>query len=642
MSSKLAAVILPLFIFLTPLLFWNLSPNFFTTPQQFLVLLTGTILLVGYFSSLLRHRTLILPPASLTLPLFSLILAITLNLIVIPEGRPEALAGKGSLLLILPLISLLSLTYQERGKLVQHTLSALILVTTLLSIHSLLQLTFLSELSWIPSFMQHKTFTPTGSFLTTLIFMIIGGATAIASLKRAPLALKPLYLLVILLTTIGTVATLALMLPGSPLALNLIPYQATWSITLDSLKTLRSFFFGVGLSNFTNLYTAVKPLSLNSTPLWNVIPQTGSSELLTILTTTGILGALSLVWLMLKGISLANGSELKVPFLLTIIALILTPASIPLYVLFFVLLGLLGRPTLSGHTLTPRLSLGIGAVAITATLAAYVLLLRPFIAEYYMRQVQLSLLNNDGKAVYDQQAQALRWSPQITNYHLSYADINMRLASALSQKKDLTEADRDTISTLVQQAIREGKIAIQLRPTSSATWLALGKSYRNLINVAEGADRFAIDYYARAIALDPANPLLRVEYGGIFYQLGVSAKDPEDRTSYLGRARSEFQTAIQLRPAYANAYYNLSKLYEIESDYENASLAMQKVVANLDPASNESALALSQLEELKAKLPRPTPTPTPAPPIKELSVPSPLPSPLPGGPLDLSTENNTP
>ena len=640
MFSKAIRLLTPLTIFLTPLIFWTITPNFFATPKQLFIIIIVFILLIGYGITIIKQKTLVFPRSILVLPLLGMILAIILNLIFVSEGRGEALAGKGTLLIILPLISLAILTITPRFNVAKTITTAIIGSGTLLAIATLLQLTYLHTASFLPAYMQTREFTPTGSLLTTLILILISGLTTISTLKNSSIRLRPLYLVITVLTTITSVAIISLMLPGSPLTLNFIPYRESWSITLDAIKSARSLLVGVGLSNYSVLFTAVKPLSLNLGPLWNSLPQTGTSELLTILATTGVTGFLALLSLIFGGLKLAKrqNNPLTPAFIFIVLALILTPSAIPLYLLFFTILPLLDDDKDLTLHLSPSASLTVGILILGTTIALATYAIRPYVGDYYFQKAQLALVEKNGKVAYDAHRDAIKWYPNSTLYHLSFAQTNLNLAIALSQKNDLTEEDRSTISTLIQQAISEGKYAIQLHPNSSLAWSTLAKIYRNVINVAKGSDKFAVDYYARSIALDPGNPILRVEYGGLFYQLGQSAEKETDKTAYFNRAGQEFQTAIQLRPTYANAYYNLSKLLETVKDYPNSYLAMQKVIANLDSSGSEYASSLSELEALKAKLPKPTPPPTPslAPSeATELSKPSPLPSPIPGGPIDI-------
>lgn len=640
MFNKLSRLVLFSLLFLTPLIFWTLTPNYFGTIKDTFLLITTATLLIIYSVRLFQTKSLVLPHSLLTIPLLAFFASIVLGLILTPEGRAEALSGKAATLLILPILSIYILTLKNKAKLISTASLAILLSSGLLALHSLLQLTFLHSLTSLPLFMQSTSFTPTGSFLTTLTILLIGVGMAISHIKNpSPLLNKYFLFGVLLVNTIASVAIISLMLPGGSLALNLIPYIDTWSITLDALKSTRTLFVGIGLANFSPLYTSVKPLTINLTPLWNSLPQSGSSELLTILATTGITGTISLVYLMIKGFFGSSSSPLTLPIILTILALILTPGSLPIYLIFFTLLAINSESNPTSNSIPERGGQILALILIIIITTTTIYQGRSYIAEYYMRRAQIALTANDGKLVYENHVAAIKFAPKITNYHLSLADVNLNIASALSQKSDLSDTDRGNISNLVQQSIQEAKTATSLRPNYSGAWVALAKIYRNLIGVADGADQFAIQAYAQAITLDPANPALRIEYGGLFYQLAMNQKKTEDRNPLLSRAVQEFQMAIKLKKDYANGYYNLAKSLELAESYTEAVATMQQVVAYTNPESSDYQKAVAELEVLKTKLPKTTKQPETPKQIEaqpsELVTPSPLPSPISGGPIEI-------
>jgi len=638
MVNNISRYIFSTLIFLTPIFFWTLTPNFYATPKQLLFILATSLLLVIYGIRIYSTRSFILAKSGLILPLIVFFFSIILNLIFVQEGRAEALTGKGSILLTLPFFTLLLLTQSHYAKLISSIKVAILSSTLILAIHSLLQLTYLHTLPSLPLYMQTISFTLTGSFLATLTLLIIGASLAVVEIKHTEFN-KYFLFSTLLISIISSVAIISLMLPGGSLELAMIPYIESWSIALDALKSSRTLFVGVGIANFSSLYTSVKPLTLNLTSLWNTLPQNGSSEIITMLATTGLTGTFSLIYLILKGLTTSLKSHLSLPFILTVLAIIFTPASLPLYLLFFTLLAILKPFEPQSYSLTTSSSWIASFILIVSTLVLSYFLALPFISEFYMRQAQLALAKNDGKLVYEHHLSAIRFYPNISNYHLSLADVNFNLASSLSQKKDLNQLDRDNISALVQQSIQEVKIAINLRPNSSTGWVTLAKIYRNLIGVAEGSEQFAIQAYSQAISLDPANPNLRVEFGGLFYQLAQNEENPESRNTQLARGVQEFQVAIKLKKDYANAYYNLAKSFELAMIYPEASTAMQQAISYTSPDTPDYQKAIAELEIIKSKIPKPTPAPvqTPAEPQVEqtLSTGEPLPSPIPGELIEL-------
>ncbi len=652
--SRSLSVLLPVTIFLLPILFLPFSLNYFTTPKQALIILATLIALSLYAVETIRSRRLTLPHSPLTLPLFLFVAAILTNLIIFSEGRTESLFGVGSLLLALPILSLLILTHPSPVALIKNSLLGLILSTTILAIHSIAQLTFLHSASFLPSFMQTRAFTPTGSPLVTITLLCLGSLAALGYILRGKGTVNYLMLTALSVQLIAVVGYVALMLPGQPLATPFLPYAASWSICLDTMKSVRSVFLGVGLSNFSLLYTTVKPLFLNNTVFWNIIPSSASSEFFQLLATGGIivLGTFALVCLQAFGATKTlpdspDNLALKLTLGGTILSFILLPASITTYALFFLLLALSSSAlnASSNLNLDPPVHYVVGGIFVLLvglTAYYYGLLL---LADYHMSMAAKAVQANNGKTTYQEHINAITLVPSMASYRLSYSQVNLSLAASLSQKKDLTEADRTQVATLVQQSIREGQAVTTLFPDSSQSWKNLATIYKNLINVADGSDKFAIDYYTKAVNLDSGNPALHVEYGGLFYQLAGSAKDADTKGVYIARAASEFQTAIQLKSDYSNAYYNLGKALEMAGNYASAATAMEKVVSLLSPTSADYATATTELSNLKSKASTATESATsnkkPAPPA-ELSTPSPLPSPISGGPIVLPNDSPAP
>jgi len=651
--DKLALTLLPLLIVVSPLLFWTLTPNFFATPKQLFLITITLISLIIWALSLLKHRSLTFASSPLTTPLLVFVTAIILNLALIREGRTEALVGRGSLYLAGSILAFLS-TIASSTSLKKRVLTSIILTTSLLSFHTILQLTFLYSLDFLPTFMQVRSFTPAGTPLATLTLIIIGLTTSITwSLSTKDSSRRTLLLIATAIQTIALVAYLSLILPGKDIALNILPLRASWSVALDAMKTTRTIIFGIGLSNFSALFTTVKPLYLNATQFWNSIPVNSGSELLQLLTTGGLLLVTPLIFVMglipraLKTCHTNpsdEGNALAAVTLAALIAFIFTPASVTLVIILFIALGLFIPSTTKTTSFSPLLS----TISFTLILVFVGLSLffsgRLTLAENHLRRAQIALATSDGQTVYQEHLEALKLIPSLTNYHLSYSQINLSLAAALSQKADLTEEDRNRVTQLISQAIRSGRLATSLRPNLSTTWNNLGNIYRNLINVADGSHTFAIEYLSQGIALDPGNPSLRFDLGGLFFQLANNTSDQATKNAYYSRAIEEFNIAIQLKRDYANAWYNLARTLEEVGNIPSAYQAMQQVVANLGPDSPDLPTATAELETLKAKLPTNSPTPatSPSPTTSSLTEPSPLPSPLPGGPLDLPAESPLP
>ena len=653
--QKQLTIIISSLLFLLPLMFWTLTPNFFATPKQILLIIATLLAIFIWLFNSIRKGVITVSGSSLTYPLIVFILGLVISLATTTEATTEAIIGRGSLYLSSAVLALLVASNNSK-RLIKSSLTALLASSSLLAVHSILQLTILHSLPTLPTYMNTRAFSLASSPLVALSLIVLGIVISISWATSTKSSTKRTLLLALTaVQTIAVVAYLSLMIDGRELVPTLLPLTASWSIALDSLKTIRNIFLGTGLSNFTPFYSLVKPLSLNSGIFWNILPSAASSELLQILTTAGLVLFLPLILLFTSFISSVKhlgtselSSPLKAASITAIIIFILTPGSVVTIPLLFILLAL------SSHTTSSKLIPIRSSSARFLTTALVLSLIfttlfftgKVVLAESHLRRAQLGLADNNGQVVYEEHLKAIGLVPTLTNYHLSYSQINLTLAASLSQREELTEEQRTQVTQLLSQAVREARLATQLRPSLASTWSNLGFIYRNLINVAEGAENLALENYSSAVTLDPANPSLRVELGGIFYQLAGVIEDKEVANSYLIRAVEEFTTATRLKANYANAWYNLAKAYELGGNIELAYKAMQQTIASLEVDSPDIETATSELSALEAKLPAPK-TPqskeveanTPAPTISE---PDPLPSPIPGGPIEIPTEEVAP
>ena len=134
---------------------------------------------------------------------------------------------------------------------------------------------------------------------------------------------------------------------------------------------------------------------------------------------------------------------------------------------------------------------------------------------------------------------------------------------------------------------------VRLNPNKSQYFENLASVYRNIIPLAEGSEAWAISSYQRAVALDPANPALRVDLGGIYYLLGR-----------YGEAISFFEQAVSLKPDWPNAHYNLAWSYYQNGEFDKATVAMENVtkLINKDVSPEDFQKASQELESFKKEL----------------------------------------
>ncbi|PJC21945.1 hypothetical protein CO059_02930 [candidate division WWE3 bacterium CG_4_9_14_0_2_um_filter_48_10] len=215
---------------------------------------------------------------------------------------------------------------------------------------------------------------------------------------------------------------------------------------------------------------------------------------------------------------------------------------------------------------------------------------RIFAAEFSHRQAITAFQKQDLQRSYNLELRALSHLSWQDQYHTSLAQISFTWANQLASKQDLTDEERSNIQYLVSQAIAEAKRATDLSPLDVGNWEVLAQTYRNLIGFAQGAEDWAANAYLQAINLDLFNPVLRVNFGGLFYQ----QQDFE-------RAIEQFRAAVNLKNNFANAHYNLGRAY---TETGKTDLAITEIETALrltpeDTPGYEEAKAI--LEQLKSQ-----------------------------------------
>ncbi|MCX6816564.1 MAG: tetratricopeptide repeat protein [Candidatus Beckwithbacteria bacterium] len=638
---------------LSPLFFLPLTTDFFQLNKQLFFTVLTAIALISWLVYNVIQKTVRLTLSPILLPLFIFTtIGITSTLINSPQN-PEGWLTRPALFVVILVYFVLTTSLIQNSQSVRKILNLLLVSASLAAI--LGTLSILGAFQSLPaSYLTTKTFSPTGSplslvtflltllpFSLTLAFKVTGGPKKLVYFLTSGILISSIIL-------IGSQ-----LLPNRPLNPLLLPKLASWSIAIDTLKS--KAFFGAGPNEFLNQFTQFKPISLNRTPLWTVNFNASGSEYLHILTTMGLIGLAAIGLIILSWYKLVKRdagtriTSVQLGLNLATITLLIIGLFIPFTVFHWLILaGYLSLSvglnkaknltkvkdvavTLNTFTIVPPfadnpvtsasfasnvLPIIIGVVVLAGTAVAGYQVGRVYASELFFQQSLVAANNNLGTQTYNLQIKTINLSPNIDRYHLAYSNTNLALASALAAKANLTDQDKQTVTQLIQQSIREARTSVQLQPNKSANWQNLAALYRQLVNFAQGADQFSIDAYTQAVMLDPANPGLRLEMGGLYYSLGK-----------FDQAVTRFQETIQLKPDMPNAYYNLSHAYLSQKKYLEAYQAMQQVEALIPADSADATTVKTELADLKTKLPATTTQPqTTNAQTQTLTQPSPAPA----------------
>lgn len=150
---------------------------------------------------------------------------------------------------------------------------------------------------------------------------------------------------------------------------------------------------------------------------------------------------------------------------------------------------------------------------------------------------------------------------------------------------------------LMQSAIQTSEKAVEISGHDVANWANRGFIYRNLINVARGADREAIENYKKAVELEPTNPYLHTELARAYIakaRLAAGAKKEKVKNQGLSEAEKHLNEAISLKPNYWSAHYQQAIVYDMQGKLKESIQRMRSASA-LRPKDHQLAFQLGIL-----------------------------------------------
>lgn len=660
--TNVLKIILPLTVFLTPLFFIPVTLDFFNTSKRYLLFILATIAILTWaLRNVVRRKIqLSLTPATLSLIVLG---GVSLLSAIVQAPIPYlSLIARTAIIISLIAIYLSVTTTQKNLWVVKATIYALVFsigLTSLISLYSLLGLNAsFKDLAWLSSI----TFNPSGGplpllsvaipLLPALIYYVI------KTRRWQTKAFLFLFFLVILGACIGLVNYI---LKQNPTYIAL-PASVGWGIALDIFKNFRTALLGTGPDTFVYDFARLKPASLNLTGLWQTRFGISSNELFEVLTTTGLIGGF--LWLFAplatlkaayKGAKKYKASpEFIFSFVLllgNLIGLLLLPGTIVSLTFFTASLALVAlnlkletkevkdlsfsfsaAPTLSSGSETDHEEKASSQLLPIIILILIVPLLGYFwyyagrsYAASLATKVASDTINTNATTSYNKQIEAYNLEPLNPSYRITFSQTSLAVAKAMAGKKDLNDQDKQNIQQLIQQAIREGKNATDIDPNSSIAWQNLAEIYATLITSAQGASDWSIASYLKAIQLEPTNPALDLEIGGVFYNL----KDYDSASRF-------YEAAVGLKQDWANAHYNLAETFKQKKDYQHAASELQAILQLKDIQKEDYDKVKQELDELMKLLPaadketgQPATTlatPTPAPTIKAGKEPITLPT----------------
>jgi tetratricopeptide (TPR) repeat protein len=425
----------------------------------------------------------------------------------------------------------------------------------------------------------------------------------------------------------------------------------------------KNFFLGEGPATFLNSFTRFKSSKLNQGNLWAIRFNTPNNFLLEVLSSFGILAfvlfLIILLYQLFLTLFLQTDTE-TIHWKIFGISVFL----LPIFSFFNMVLGWLfwfglaiinslfgGREKKISLIQSPPIALIVEILVILFIFAFLLVLalgIKFYFADYFYLKGFLES-NLDKKIEFFQKAYNL--NPYQPYYQLSLSkSLILKLQSEVQKQNPDPILVQNLASLSLDLARRAQKLSNQILYVEN-----LAATYRDLINLAQGAEEWAMKIYQEAIKIDPQNPLHFVEMGKILrkkrdfekareyfnkaleltpnlleakIQLAlilvdegqnrkaieefekISSEHPlaSEPLFYLGslyynndeteKAIEKLERAVWLSPNYSNAHFMLALCYEKKGDLEKA-LNELLIVEQFNP---DNPLLLEKIEQIKSKL----------------------------------------
>lgn len=590
-------------LFLIPLIVLPLFPSAYITPKLLILTWGLGIILILKSIRIIAKGSLSFSTSSFDLPVLLFGLAFVLSMFTHSKTLLDSVFFPGTATLVLGSV-VLYFAINQLGDAKKNAKFPIIVSGVIVSFLSLLTVSgAMSKVTSLPDFMKSANFSTLEGTLPTMIFLAVLLLLSIPSaVKEKDMGLKVLFGISSALLVFGAVISVYFSIPTSSKVSQYPNLVTSWVVAADSIK--ENPFFGSGPGNYLISFNRFRPLAFNSGDNWNIRYNSSGSFYLTLLTETGLIGVAAILLIIIRYLYLIRDKKFtpeKMALGAMLILLLFLPASTGVVVLLFALLAMASKSRDNSLDLVSEShSKAVSRIPIFLVTIPVFLFVTVFFffsgkmltGEYVYRRALSAIVANDGRGAYELLQKAIILNPYVDRYRNTYSQVNLALANSIASQQDLTDDQKNTVSQLIQQSIAQGKVAVTLSPLKAANWEVLSSIYKNIIPLAKGADQFALQTMAQAIALDPINSNYRIALGGIYYQL-----------KNYDAAIDTFKLAVATKPNLANARYNLAIAYRENGEIEKAIVEMNNVLSLVDKDSKDYELAQKELENLESQRP---------------------------------------
>lgn len=605
-----------LFLISFPFLFTNVTTDPFSIPKQLLTAVFVSVAIILLLVKMILEKRVEIKKTPFNLPVV-IFMVVAIASAALSINRFDSLIATSMLFFAVVAFFIIVNVIRTESNIL-FVLSSLAISATVVSVLGILSYFKIYILPF--QYTHFQTFSPVGSLMDQALFLGIALPLSlsiiwpiISNRQAQKFRGKEIFFSITsIVTLVGLAITLyELLFVQQPVLLPyLIGFQtAMASISQESGRTLQNLLFGSGFGTFDTVFTRFKQASINLNPqLWSLLFFRSSSFLLDVLATTGILGFASFVFILIKGfrfkkeLSKPGRNMIFISLVVVMVFSIFLPFSFVGYTLFFItlavfssIMGLFHKDSFSSYEEQSKVLPIVISIIIVLFMGVLDFGVFRFMSSDFLFQKSLLSSPSNGGQIYDLQNKAIGQFPYRDVYFRVFSGTNLSLANSIlsTQPKNASPSaeTQNTIITLTQQSINAGRAATGVSPLTASNWVNLASIYRSLIGFGQDAETYAVLALQRAISLDPNNPQLYVDLGSIYYQLKL-----------WDDAQRQFIVATQLKPDFANAYYNLGHTLENKNDLQNA-LTAYKTVKTLVATDKKSLEQINtEIKALEAKI----------------------------------------
>ena len=452
-----------------------------------------------------------------------------------------------------------------------------------------------------------------GLIICLIVFLGITIARGRVEQNRGKI-LPMVFLVIFALLTLLKVPIIKTNLQGEPV----LAQGASFSIALKSIK--QKPLLGFGPANYDHAYKLGRPIN-KGVEYWIDNYSTGASYFLTLVSTTGILGALAFLFLVGSGTvyffrevvrTIATRHENRTDggyiflgvgltwFFLTLV-LFFYPANITLLMLWWFSLALFlvlssfnsdeAAKEFVTNSATPKSSLVLSFVfvlAIIGLVAAIYLQSQKFVAAIKFNQALTMQISDSNKLeeLAGKIEQAIQIDPNRDVYYRNMSNVLFAIANqrVVERGQDLSADDSAFVSNMIigaKQAVDQARL---LDSTNADNQVATAQVYEGVLLTMDDADQKAIEFYQNALKYDPFNAVLYQRLANIYLTMadveiaknqasGAGEGKPqlsEEANKNLALAKEQAEKALSIKPDFSPARFLIVGIYERRGEVAQA------------------------------------------------------------------------